>query len=285
MFDRLLPELILLISEYLSHEDYLAAAQSNKHWWIHLTSTNVLRRRLCEGDNTLTHDDLLHGLFMLSKHLFVIEKNVPRQKMDQDYAITTEKQMMPFTEHSTPLHRKIGLDLYHRGYYAGDKSPRETSIIERVISDKEIFLYRNGDIKVGQVLYQIQACTIIQCFKDRIVYRGKDRYYYVLDFEEGVQQLDVPNPTQVRSLQCAYGINPPYHYLTILYILYNSGDLYEAEIEYFVHWRTPARQHKLIRKNIRDIIWVGSNYWIITTKGELQYSTSRDTILLLRRNS
>ena len=253
-------------------------AQSNKHWWIHLTSTMALRRRLREKDATLTHNDLLHGLFMLSKHFFVIQKNVPR-KMDKDYAITTEKQIMPFTEYSTPLYRNIGLDLYHRAYYAGDKAnPRETSVVERTFVTnssshvREIFLHRNGDIKVGPILYQVQASAIIQCFEYCIVYRGKDRYYYVLDFES-LQQLDIPNATQVRSLQCAYGINPPYHYLVVQHILYDNGDLHEAEIEYFVHWKTPARQHKLVRRNIKNIIWVGYDYWIITIDGELHYIT------------
>lgn len=273
MFDHLIPDLLALISEYLTPRDFLCASQVNRHWRAALTSLSTLRYN-CPEPN-LTRAEMLRMILALSKYVFV-----------QELCLLAKSQppfsVMCYNKRTSIMHiQRTKLLLWHTpASYDVGSSPllaihQLNTEESRVLHASKVLLYHNGSIQIGEEIYHVQALYIELCCVRGVMYRQRNRRYYILYPGYEPEELNIPQAEDIKSLSISMGTNGVDMRITIKYILYTNGDLHETDLHYCFQGLLFMKSLRLsrcacIRHEIKRIIWLGERrYWVLTQDGSL----------------
>lgn len=272
-------EIILIITSYLNHEEYLRWSQVRVIFYHVLTNIIPLQRRLKEFDLELTRLDLLCALKHLSRYVYLEYKAVKghsylpasavRKSLQYGHVLVDDYQQI-----RVPLSRSGNMthDIFNRVWTEDNKRliidgqpVRAHSVYH--LSDSDLFLYYDTFMRNGS-LYPFKVDKVADVYYENkvVLYRNKAGFYYLFSPISGLHQYYRQLVRQVEIQQVVFSrtYEKREEYVEPKYILYRNGDLDRVTDGYFCskkHQWIPA-VIKQINTNVSKIIPYGGDQYL-----------------------
>lgn len=218
-------ELLFLITEYLTHREYITLWLVHSRLYQVLTSLRYLQLRLKEDDPDITVAEHMRVLRHLAHHhYFHIRDN-------QAYPIDHRLVGIPACEYFTT-------DLYHRVWKKGvrvmyNDAPIRAREIGYLYEVNDHIVTDDGAIFDGISLHDAKVARIFKMCDGNIFYRDTSGRY-ILRFRDGISKvIESPYLHDVKEIHCSwfYTYNQAFESVTcprIDHILHNNGEVYRA---------------------------------------------------------